>query len=439
LTRFRPALLLAGAALLLAATAARGAHAQQRLTLPGEPVPRISLAEALGRMEANNLELRVAREEIAGADGRLTAAGALQNPGISLTREQLSGAPGGYHETTLTLGQPLELAGQRGLRRDVAGRWVDAARERLEGTRQRLAFEVHRAYLRTASAEARLAALAGAAEVFRVVTESGRARFAEGDVSRFEHERLRFEQARYEVLVSQALLELDQSARTLALLVSPPGPEGSERLLPSGPLAAPAAAPEAAPGGLEAALVRARSRGDLRAAEAEVAAAEAALSLQRRLRVPDLNVLAGFKHQADGQRGAVLGVSFALPLWNRNAGGVAEAEAGLNAARGRRDLLLQRAESDVRGAWRALRAAEERLQLADRLMPDARSLLDIAQVAYAEGEMTLVALLDAADVYRSASESMDALRLDYWTALSDLERATGRLLDPRPASSGASR
>ncbi|MBA2669822.1 MAG: hypothetical protein H0U67_05565, partial [Gemmatimonadetes bacterium] len=45
------------------------------------------------------------------------------------------------------------------------------------------------------------------------------------------------------------------------------------------------------------------------------------------------------------------------------------------------------------------------------------------------GEMSLIELLDAADAYRAARESINALLGDYLTALFDLERATGTLVD----------
>jgi outer membrane protein TolC len=51
-------------------------------------------------------------------------------------------------------------------------------------------------------------------------------------------------------------------------------------------------------------------------------------------------------------------------------------------------------------------------------------------VAYEEGEMSLVELLDAADAYRSAREALHRLLADSLIALYDLGRATGRLVAP---------
>jgi outer membrane protein, heavy metal efflux system len=436
-TRSIQAFLTTGVAALLVAVLAAPDLAAQ-VTVAPDTVRRISLGEAILRLESHNLELRLARDEAVVAEARVAAAGVLPNPALSAIREQLSGEPGVYHETILQVGQTLPIGGQRGLRREAARRTAEAARARLEGTRLRLAFEVHRAYLRAAAAEADLVALGETTDVFRRVEESGRSRLAEGDISRFDQSRLQIERARYETLLARARLALAEASRELTLLVAPDSVAGRTLILPSerlGELAAVAGISE-----VETALLAAAGRTEVRAAEAGVEAAEAALTLQRRLRVPDVTLSGGYKHQADGYRGAVLGVSVPLPLWDRNRGGIAEAEANLAAARTRRELALRSAESEIRRAWETRRSLEERMRLiGETLLPESAGLLETARLAYAEGEMTLVELLDAADAYRGARESVTALAAEFLSAAYELERATGRLLAIPTAPAGAVR
>ncbi len=431
------AFLVAGVAAVLANVPATADLAAQGVAAAPDTVRRISLGEAIRRLDAHNLELRLAREEAAVAAARIAAAGVLPNPGLSATREQLSGDPGVYRETILQVGQALPIGGQRGLHRETARQAAAAARARLEGTRLRLAFEVHRAYLHAAAAEADLAALAETTEVFRRVEESGRSRLAEGDISRFDHSRLQIERARYETLLARGRLALEETSRELTMLVAPDSIAAGTLILPAerlSDLGAPAAALD-----VETALLSAAARADVRAAEAEIEAAVAALSLQRRLRIPDVTLSGGYKHQADGYQGAVLGVSVPLPLWDRNRGGIAEAEANLNAAHARRELALRSAEAEIRRAWDTRRSLEARMRLIrETLLPESAGLLETARIAYAEGEMSLIELLDAADAYRGMSEAVTALLADYLTAGYALERATGRLLDPQPAPAGAS-
>ena len=398
---------------------------------------RIALGEALRRLETGSLELRLARQEVAAAEARAVSAGLFPNPGLTATREQLSGDPDGYHETVVSVGQTLEIGGQRGARRQAARQGVEAAAARLEAERLRLAFEVHRAYVRAAVAEASLSALGEATEVFRRVEESGRARFAEGDISRFDRNRLQVERARYETLLARTRLELDENARELALLIAPDSLGVPAALLPAQPLADLRAVDRAL--ALEAALAAAARRADVRAAEAQVEAARAALSLARRERVPDVTLSAGYKEQAGGLSGGVLGVSVPVPLWNRNQGEIAEAEAELTAAGARRDLAMARAQAEIRRAWDTHRSLRERMRtLGETLLPESAGLLETARVAYAEGEMSLIELLDAADAYRSARESVNQLLGEYLISTFDLRRATGTLHEPTDPTTDAS-
>jgi outer membrane protein, heavy metal efflux system len=437
-TRSIQAILVSGTLALLAIGQTTPDLTAQVPAAAEDTIRRISLGEALQRLESHNLELRLAREESAVAEARIAAAGVLPNPGISATREQLSGDPGAYHETVLQVGQTLPIGGQRGLRREAARQTAEAARARLESTRLRLAFEVHRAYVRAAAAEADLAALVETTEVFRRVEESGRSRLAEGDISRFAQDRLQIERARYETLLARARLALAEASRELTLLVAPDSIGLGGMILPAERLNELAAVAIVA--AVETALLAAVGRADVRAAEAEIEAAEAALSLQRRLRIPDVTLSGGYKRQADGYRGAVVGVSVPLPLWDRNLGGIAEAEANLAAARARRELALRTAEGEIRRAWETRRSLEERMGLiGETLLPGSAGLLETARLAYAEDEMSLVELLDAADAYRGARESVTALLAEYLSAVYELERASGRLLATPTSPAGAVR
>ncbi len=386
-----------------------------------EETRRITLGEALSLFERQNLDLRIARQEAAAVHARAVTAGAFFNPDLAAVREQLSDGRRDYDETIVSLSQTLEIGGQRGLRRDAARRAANGARARLDGERFRLAFEVRRAFILAAAAEVRLTVLAQSTDVFRQVEEAGQVRFAEGDISDFARRRLQGERARYEDLLARARLDLTQAGRDLALLVSPDSLAPDGLLLPLQPLDSlavpiPAGPPDAVP-------PAAAERPDLRAARAEVEAARKRLALAARERIPDVTVTGGYKDQADGLRGGVIGLSVPLPVLDRNAGRIAEARADLAAAEARSALVLRRAEADIRRAWERYRSLARRI---DRdLLVGTASLLETARLAYAEGEMTLVELLDAAEAYRASRELAIDLLADYLVAIYDLERATG--------------
>lgn len=389
---------------------------------PGEP-RRISLPEALAAAEAGSLDLRLARGAIDAARARVLTAGTRPNPTLALDREQLGGS-GGYHETVLSVGQALDLTGQRGARREAAAREVAAAELRLEAERARLRAGVTRAYLRAAAAEARLGSLAEAGDLFRTAGQAGQVRFREGDISAYELQRLQVEAARYVTLSEEAALEVRQAGRELAFLLRPgSAPPVDELVLPADTLGG--VALQAATLPADAALARALQRADVRVAEADVEAARATVDARVRGRRPNPTLTAGLKEQAGGMAGAVVGVSFPLPLSDRNQGPVAEARAALAQAETRVALARRAAEVEVRHALERRAALAERLRLREGLLTRARALLASARVAYAEGETSLLELLDAAETFRTTREGAHALLAEYLTSVADVERATG--------------
>jgi outer membrane protein TolC len=133
----------------------------------------------------------------------------------------------------------------------------------------------------------------------------------------------------------------------------------------------------------------AASRLDVKAVEAEVAAAEAALGRERAAALPPMGI--GAFYEAD-QGNAVAGpmVTVVLPIWKQNQGRIAEA---------RGDLMTARAElAAVQGRSQVQRSATaERLEAADRaagllakdLADDAASALSAIRQAYELGETDL--------------------------------------------------
>lgn len=419
--RPRRACLVLGCFLLLAGAVRLGAQETPR----PDPAPgrRITLTEALARVDSASLELRLAIADVEAARARLVTAGTRPNPILSVEREQLGG-DGSYHETIVAVGQSLDLSGQRSAQRAVAARDLAAAEARLAAERFRLGGDLRRAYLRAAALEARLGTIAQTVEIFRTVEQAGVRRFREGDISEYELQRLQVEAARFETLLAETRLDLTEAARELARLAGPTSSTPADELLfPAdtlGPLSTTAAELS-----LDSALALSPRRPDLRAAEAEVEAAGALVDLRRSEARPNPTITGGLKEQTGGMYGAVLGVSIPLPVSDRNRGPIAEAQAAVAQAEARLALARRNADVEVRTAWDRRRSLGERLALRAGLLTRTERLLRAARVAYAEGEMTLIELLDAAESYRQAREAATTLLADYLQSAAELERATG--------------
>ena len=384
------------------------------------PARRVSIDEALRLFAANNLDLRVARLELAESRGVARQAGAFPNPRASVTHEPLSGGTTDYSESYFSLSQRLELPGRRSSRREEAAFAVRAAQARLVADSTRLAFEVKRTYVEAVLAEELRGVTERVAAVFREAARSGGVREAEGDISRYDLQRILVERARYENLLAHAEIRASSARRGLALLILP-----ESDVAEVSPMGLDGDAPPDPTLELVAGELAAR-RQEIASAQAEVAAAAAAVRLMRAERLPDVTATAGFKRQSDGLTGAFLGLSIPIPLFDRNAGAVASAEARVGTLEARLGLTRRQVDNDLRRAIESYESVKRRTALlGDAVLDPSSDLLQMAQVAYDLGEMGLLELLDAAEALRGARNAGAQLKADLWTAYYNLERAMG--------------
>ena len=384
------------------------------------PTRRVSIDEALRLFAVNNLDLRIARLEAVEFRGIARQAGAFPNPTVIVTHEPLSGSTADYSESYFNLSQRLELPGRRSARREGADWAVRAAEARLGADSVRLAFEVKRTYVEAVLAEDLLAVIERVAGVFREAARSAGIREAQGDISRYELRRILVERSRYENMLADAEIRASSVRRSLALLILPESefaeisPTGLEADTP----------PEPVFESITREVVSRRQ--EIAAAQASVEAAAADVRLRRAERVPDVTATGGYKRQSDGFRGAFLGLAIPVPLFNRNAGAVAGAEARVGTLETRLDLTRRQVDNDLRRAVERYESVKRRADLLGDDELDASSdLLQIAQVAYDLGEMGLLEILDAAEALSGARSARFQLKADLWTAYYNLERAIG--------------
>lgn len=392
------------------------------VSLVGQQETReVSLDEALRLFAADNLQLRIARSRAAESSGLARQAGAFPNPSVTATHEPLSGDGRSYSESYLNLSQRFELPGQRGARVEAGRQAARAASSLVRADSLGLAFDVKRAFVEARLASERLEVVARVTEVFREAARAAEERYASGDLSAYHLRRIQVERARYETLHGDAQLELGERERALALLVAPDDQAGR---LAAAPL------PSDAPPVVDAAVLAVPSpagRPEVEAAAAEVEAAAAGARLARAERMPDVTATGGFKRQSDGLTGAFLGLSLPVPLFDRGGGAVQAADAATRAAEDRLALVRREVWNDARRAGEAYRTFLQRAVRLSEAAPETvgGDLLQIASVAYEEGEMELIELLDAAGAFQQALTAEARRRGELWIAYFDLERALG--------------
>lgn len=384
---------------------------------------RISLDEAIALFAEFNPDLREARYRAAELAALARQAGVYPNPTFNLSHEPGSRIGEPESETYFTLSQRFESPGKRRARRDAADRIAKAAGEGLSADSLRLVFDVKQAWAEAVAAEREVEVLDQVTQLFRRADIDTREMRDQGEVSGYALRRLRVERARYEGRLAIRRLDVDESRRRLSLMILREGAEA-----PVAPAIDDGPAPRLP--ALEDALETARAnRAEIREARAEMEAAGAELALARRERTPDPTVTGGYVRQTGGYSGIFLGLSAALPVFDRNRGAIDARQALVHAAETKLIAVERQVDADVRRAFAAHESLDRRRALiSDALLGDAEAMLSSARSAYAEGEMSLVELLDAAEAYLGARLSTIELDSDLRIVSYDLLRAMGGTL-----------
>jgi outer membrane protein, heavy metal efflux system len=363
------------------------------------------------RAAAIRADVDVARRE---QQARLTR----PNPGLIYSRE---GA--GFTEF-FQLEQPLLAFGLRAtlLR---AGAAASAAAEaerdaRLWGLRA----EATRLVERWRWAQFRVDATAKDTQAVERLVDLLRVREREGEGSRFDRLRGEQELAELKHAAVAATVDLaDARGAVVALL-----PSGMTVTRLSGESQGPATVPDT-----EALVTRARSsRPELRALQSGLDRSALEAEAARRARRPAPVLTGGLKradNEGERQRGGVIGLNLTLPLFDSGARDAARWTAEGARITAERVALEQQIRADILRAAEALALRQQALSAVgeDAL---ASELVTTAEVAYREGEIGIVVLLDAVRTASRARMRDLERRLDVRLAEIALERAVGEKLWP---------
>ena len=183
---------------------------------------------------------------------------------------------------------------------------------------------------------------------------------------------------------------------------------------------------------IETLFTRATStRAELRALEQLGQRATFEAEAARRARLPFPTLFGGVKRadEVSGRKtGGVFGVTLALPLFDDGGRDAARWEAERSRVDAERMFIEDRIRSEITGAAEVLTLRQA--ALSQEPQGTAEELVQIAVVAYREGEVGILELLDAArTASRARIRSID-LRLDARLAQIALERAVGDTLWP---------
>ena len=368
-------------------------------------------------------EMQAARARLEGAEAAIVTAGARPNPVFDLS----PGVPSPYL-LTLDFALPLETRGKRGYRLRSARNLDEAARFDLADTAWKVHSAVRRALLDHLLATRSLELFHSEEQIRNQQVRLLQERFVAGDIPRPELDLARIELSKTHLAIRTAEGQVAETKAALAAAmgISVAGLEGVELAWTDLDLP---------PGARSFSLQEIRrdavlDRLDIRRSLAQYAAAEADLQLEIAKQYPDIQIAPGYTYEERNSFFTV-GLSITLPLFNRNQGPIAEAEAKRKEAAA---TFLQKQAQVIGDSERALAtysAALNELAEADQSLRQLQDTqLRMTQLAVEVGEEDRLTLngmqLENAAVARARLDALGRAQI----ALGELEDAVQRPLSP---------
>jgi cobalt-zinc-cadmium efflux system outer membrane protein len=405
-----------------------GAALAQDPVSPREPpvsrVLRLSLEDALALFLRQNLDLIIENYGIDASKGRQITARLFPNPTLSAntfsayTQECNLTKCGAVMPT---VSQLFEVAGRRGFRIEAAGFGTLSVEAKFEDAVRQLSFALKDTYFRVQRQRGHLRV---DREIRDLLVQLLRDRptdpnkTARGDAIRLG---LMTVNAEAEVIMDRQIIE--ERSGELRVLLGIAADVELELTTELGSRKVPPNLSQLLDYALE-------NRPDIRAKRLIKDQRKSELKLAQAIRYPNVTAEVGYMMQGpkgpDNQQQWTMNLSVPLPIFDRNQGGIVEAESYARAA----DADIQKTriaiQNEVTVAYRKFLLAQELIEATQGALTRASELFQFQQEQYLKGLLPIVDLENVRRAYGDARENHVEAVFDYQQAWLMLERAAGR-------------
>jgi cobalt-zinc-cadmium efflux system outer membrane protein len=404
-------------------------HAQHVEPVPvpqPEPLPQTILKPvALGRLTLSDLEQiaiaanpSVARAAalVQAARGNWVQAGLPPNPSVGYEGQQI-GSAGRAEQDGVFVAQEIVRGGKLRLSREVAAQEILKAEHQLAAQQQRVLTDVRVAYYQVLIAERQEKLTSELRDIAVESVKVAETLLKGREVGRPDVLQSQLEAGNAEILAQNAKNRYAAAWRNLATIIGDPN-------LPPQPI----------DGDLEgdsgehtwdASLQRLLSSSpEIAAAMAEIERTRWALDRASVEKVPNMTVQGLVNWRDNGIGGDSDGsvtVGVPLPIWNRNQGGIVQAQGQVAAAERALDQLELSLENRLAPVYeRYANALNQVNKYRSQLLPAAQQSLDLARRLYQAGETPYLNLL-------TAQRSFSQTNLNYLESLRELRSAEAEI------------
>lgn len=362
-------------------------------TVAPEPSGMLTLRTALSQALMKNQTLAAFSWEVRAKEARTLQASRFPNPELGMEIENFggSGTKKSFDaaESTIQLSQLIELGGKRFKRIKAASLEKDLAAWDYEAKRLDVFTETTLAFIEVLASQEQVRLANETLRLSEQVLDTVKKRIQAGKVSPLEETKASVTLTVSQIAKQTAQRNLNAARQRLA---SWWGSGSSDFEEAQGDLETLAAIPSGE--SLQRLLVQnpAIARWD-----AELDQRRAAVALEKANRIPDIVLSGGVRQfEESDDHALVVGIGLPLPLFNRNQGGILEAQAGLAKAEAERKAVEVGLGAELAEAYQALAASHsEASALRDQVLPSAQRAFDGAQRGYQEGKFGFLDVLDA--------------------------------------------
>lgn len=381
----------------------------------------ISLNQAL-QAARNNLDVALARHALAGAQADILSANRSPFPTLSAKASQMDlqnglGDGNFFTEKRVDKAIGLDWTWERGNKRELrtltARQAAVAAQADLDEVRTQQLLATQAGFFDLLVAQERGTQIGLIERSAAHLAVTANKRLQAGDLSAQDASRTEIEAQRARADLQAAELERQRAAISLWQLTGIATPAQQLQAQTDWPALGGVPSSSSAPAPDLSTLIE--TRADVRAAQARVQAAQAALDGSSAQKVSDITVGASYDH-FPGTSTALMELRMQMPLqWGYSyQGEIARSAAQLAQAQDNLEKVRRLAQAELQGLQQLTQSTAQRAQSYEtEILPRARQVADGAELAYSKGALSLTDLLDARRTLRSTL--LDALnaRADY--------------------------
>lgn len=307
-----------------------------------------------------------------------------------------------------------------------------ANRYTAQDARELIVLAVGGAYLQTIAAKARVASEDAQLQSANAVYEQSKQQFDQGLIAKVDADKNEVQALTHQQRLLSLKNDLAKQKINLARMIGLPANDQYD-LSDDVPFA------PAAPLTMESALAQAYDqRADLKAADAQMRAAERAHAAARAERYPSLGVTADYGgigvNTSQLETTYTATASLKIPIWQggRAEGDIQQADAALSQRRAEYEDLKGQIESDVRSAYLDLQAAASQVEVAQKNVDVNKEALELTRQKVEVGVIDNVAYVQAQEEVTNAEFDFINGVFAFNVAKLSLARAMGRAVDALP-------